>query len=350
MEKTRSKWLPAAVIAVLVLFLGIAVYAAVSLKQSKDELKVRVAELEAELAAVPDTETVMRESEGRLLGDGEMYYSRSSIAEEADMAESMTELMGHLFPDRNVYFNGERYSYDLLSDNIKKHDYDLDKILTVKETGRKVYTGTQEAVSLTGIDVSEWQDDIDWYKVKKSGIKFAFLRAGVRGYESGQIFEDETFRRNLRGAIMNQIPVGVYFYTQAATPQEGIQEAQMVLDLIKGYQVTWPIVVDVEREDSDTSRTKDLTPSQRTDIVIAFCETIEAAGYTPMIYGNIRMLCSDLEPERIAKYDKWLAQYFNRPTYRYDFGIWQYSSTAHVDGISGNVDINLAFRDYGKQD
>ena len=95
---------------------------------------------------------------------------------------------------------------------------------------------------------------------------------------------------------------------------------------------------------------RNLTPAQRTDIVIAFCDTIAEAGYTPMIYGNIRMLCGDLEPERIAKYEKWLAQYFNRPTYRYDFGVWQYSSTAHVNGIDGNVDINIAFRDYGKQD
>ena len=350
MEKRRFRWLPLAAIAVPSVLLGLFVFASSRLKASNDELLEKVAELEEELASVPDTETVMREAEGTLLGDGEMYYSRATIAREADLAESMTELMGHLFPDRNVYFNGERYSYDLLSDNIKKHDLDLDRILTDKETGRKIYVDSQGNTALTGIDVSTWQDEIDWYEVKKSGIQFAFLRAGARGYESGKIFEDETFIQNLRGALMNGIPVGVYFYTQAATPQEGIEEARMVLDLIEGYKVTWPIVIDVEREDSETSRTRNLTPAQRTDIVIAFCDTIAEAGYTPMIYGNIRMLCYDLEPERIAKYEKWLAQYFNRPTYRYDFGVWQYSSTAHVNGIGGNVDINIAFRDYGKQD
>ena len=350
MEKRRFRWVPYAAIAVLALLLALFVYATSRLRASNDELQVKVAELEDELASVPDTETVMREAEGELLGDGEMYYSRATIAREADMAESMTELMGHLFPDRNVYFNGDRYSYDLLSENIKKHDYDLDRILTDKQTGRKAYSDAQGRTSLMGIDVSTWQDDINWAEVKKSGVQFAFLRAGARGYESGTIFEDETFIQNLRGALMNGIPVGVYFYTQAATPQEGIEEARMVLDLIEGYKVTWPIVIDVEREDSSTSRTRNLTPAQRTDIVIAFCDTIAEAGYTPMIYGNIRMLCGDLEPERIAKYEKWLAQYFNRPTYRYDFGVWQYSSTAHVNGIDGNVDINIAFRDYGKQD
>ena len=311
------------------------------------ELSAKIAELEEELSDPVSIEDLMAASEGVELPNGEIYYSRESIKQKARDAVSLTELMAMIFSDKAVYYDGEKYIYAPLSEKLNRHDYDLGRIVTDKETELKGYTDAKGRVGLKGIDVSTWQGDIDWAAVKEDGVKFAFLRAGYRGYESGNIYEDDTFLNNISGANENGIPVGVYFYSQAADPSEAAEEAEMVLDLISGYDVSWPIVFDMELEESSSSRTKGLTPERRSEIAIAFCDRIAEAGYTPMIYGNMRMLCGEMDPERIGKYEKWLAQYFYKPRYPYEFGIWQYTSEGRVKGIDGYVDINLAFKDYG---
>jgi len=347
MEKRRFRWFFPGLSAALLVLFAVTVFMLIKVREREMALGDKVTELEEELAEVPTTEEVMAAAEGTELENGEIYYSRETIKLKARDANSLTELMAMIFSDRAVYYDGEKYIYAPLAEGVALNDYELDKIITDEDTGLKSYTDSKGRTALMGIDVSTWQGDIDWARVKAAGVQFAFLRAGLRGYESGTVFEDDTVRYNLREANANGIPVGIYFYTQAATPEEGREEARMVLDLIRGYEVTWPIVFDVELEGSETSRTRNLTPAQRTDIAIAFCETIEQAGYRPMIYGNMRMLCGELETGRLAAYDMWLAQYFNRPRCPYRYGIWQYTSTGRIDGISGDVDIDMAFVDYG---
>ena len=316
----------------------------------KTALESEIRDLQAELEKPSDVEQIMAQYEGKALDNGEVYYSRESLKEKARDAMSLTELMAMIYSDKAVYYDGKQYVYAPILDNVKKTGVDINRIITDEESGLKTYTDASGRTALKGIDVSEWQGSIDWSRVKADGVQFAFIRAGLRGYESGTIYEDTRVRENLEGATSNGIPVGMYFYTQAATPKEAVEEAEMVLNIISGYDVTWPIVLDAELENSSTSRTKDLTARQRTENAIAFCERIRLAGYKTMIYGNLRMLCGEMEIEKLEEYDKWFAQYFYLPRYPYEFGIWQYSSTGRVSGISGDVDLNLAFRDYGAQE
>ena len=348
MEQRHGKAILIILVCLLSLLSAVLAVGFLKIRAGNRELNDRIAQLEEELSEPVDIEELMASSEGVELSNGEIYYSRETIKQKARDAVSLTELMSMIFSDKAVYYDGEKYIYAPLSDKLNRHDYDLDRIVTDKKSDLKGYTDGKGRVGLKGIDVSTWQGDIDWAAVKNDGVKFAFLRAGYRGYESGNIYEDDTLINNLSGANENGIPVGVYFYSQAATPAEAVEEAEYILQLIAGYDVSWPIVFDMELEESASSRTRDLTPERRTDIAIAFCDRISDAGYTPMIYGNMRMLCGEMQPERLGKYEKWLAQYFYKPRYPYEFGIWQYTSEGHIDGIDGNVDINLAFRDYGR--
>ena len=199
--------------------------------------------------------------------------------------------------------------------------------------------------SYVGVDVSAHQGEIDWEKVAADGIDFAFIRVGFRGSSEGKLVEDEYFIDNIEGALENHIEVGVYFYTQAVTTEEAKEEAQFLLDLLEPYDITYPVVLDLE-EVNGKSRTDDMTQEDFTDAAIEFLDTVENAGYQPMIYGNLKTFFIMLDMSRIEKYDKWFAYYQTPVYFPYEFTIWQYSSTGKVDGIKGDVDLNVSMKEY----
>ena len=141
----------------------------------------------------------------------------------------------------------------------------------------------------------------------------------------------------------NGIAAGVYFFTQATSVEEAKEEAQYVLDALEPYDVTYPVVLDVEAVTSKNARTADLTMEERTEYCITFCEMIKQAGYTPMIYGNLKTFMLMLDLEKLEEYDKWFAHYDEEFYYPYDFKIWQYTDAGSVAGINGEVDINISF-------
>ncbi len=205
-------------------------------------------------------------------------------------------------------------------------------------------------VSRKGIDVSRYQGKIDWEKVASDGVEYAFIRAGIRGTTEGKLMEDDRFADNIEGAIDNDIHAGIYFFTQALTKEEAVDEAEFVLELIEPYKITYPVVIDLEEVTSEDARTADLTKEEYTQNCIAFCETIKAAGYTPMIYGNLKTFMIMLDMEQLEDYEKWFA-YYNAPVYfPYDFSIWQYSSKGSVRGIDEDVDLNICMKDFVKKD
>lgn len=287
--------------------------------------------------------------EALALDTGETLIARSQLRGWADEATSLTELMARLFPENLVFTDraGELV-YLALDDTLKTHDYDFSRLVTDPKTKEKTYTDDDGKPALKGIDVSSYQGRIDWSKVKADGVEFAYIRAGARGYESGTVFEDDRLEDNLKGANNAGVPVGVYFYSQAANAAEAVEEADFVIERIKNSDITYPVVFDMEEENAATSRTLNLTPAERTDIAIAFCERVAEAGYRPMIYGNMRWFAANLELKRLEEYDKWFAQYFSRPYFPYEYAAWQYSSKGRVDGISGDVDMNIGFVDYSK--
>ena len=194
--------------------------------------------------------------------------------------------------------------------------------------------------------MSKYQGEIDWEKVADDDVEYAFIRLGIRGYSEGEIMEDETFEDNIKGARQNDIDVGVYFFTQATSVEEAEEEAQYVLDTIEPYKVTYPVVIDVEAVNNSDARTKELTKEERTEYCIAFCEMIKNAGYTPMIYGNLKTFMLLLDLEQLEEYEKWFALYDEQVYYPYDFKVWQYTDEGKVDGIDVNVDLNISFGDW----
>ncbi len=198
-----------------------------------------------------------------------------------------------------------------------------------------------------GVDVSSYQGEIDWNKLKEEGVYFAFIRAGYRGYETGVLNTDTNFHKNMQGALDAGIKVGVYFFSQALNAQEAYEEAMYVLDLIEGYDVTFPVVFDWETISSSTARTNNMDKEELCRAANVFCTTVQNAGYIPMVYCNASVSLLYYELSRIEAYDFWYAEYKEIPTFYYDFDIWQYGSTGTFEGVSSQyVDVNISFVDY----
>jgi len=210
------------------------------------------------------------------------------------------------------------------------------------EKGRVTYTLNGRKAK-SGIDVSTHQKEIDWTAVAADGIEFAMLRLGHRGYTEGGLFEDETFAQNLQGALDAGLEVGVYFFSQAVTPEEAAEEADYVLNVLDGQELAFPIAFDWESIPGDEARTDGLDGETMTQCAAAFCTRIEAAGYRPAVYFNQTQGYLHYDLRELTDYDLWLAEYDTTPDFYYHFDLWQYSHTGQVDGIEGDVDLDLAF-------
>lgn len=200
-----------------------------------------------------------------------------------------------------------------------------------------------EGESITGIDVSSHQYDIDWEQVAASGVDFAMVRIGYRGYESGKIVEDPYAKANLEGAAAAGLDVGVYFFSQALTPVEAEEEAYWVLNYIKDYELTMPVVYDWEKVADSDARTNNMDKKTLTYCSKVFLETIDAAGYWPMLYFNRNQGKYLLDLGALKQYDFWLAAYTDRMTYPYKVQMWQYTNAGFVPGVEGDCDINIYF-------
>ena len=196
--------------------------------------------------------------------------------------------------------------------------------------------------SVLGIDVSEWQGYIDWNQVKKAGVEFAMIRVGWRGSEQGVLEYDEYMQTNYTGAANAGIKVGAYFFSQAISVEEAVEEANFLLKAIQNWEVEMPIVFDWEFVSPD-SRTGRVSARTLTDCTKAFCDTVSKAGYTPMIYFNSDHSYHNIYLRELTDYRFWLAQYNTVLNYPYKIDMWQYTETGAVPGISGDVDINLFF-------
>lgn len=193
-----------------------------------------------------------------------------------------------------------------------------------------------------GIDVSKWNGDIDWDKAKSAGVEFAIIRAGYRGSVTGALVEDPYFQTNMKGAAASGVPVGVYFFTQATNEVEAVEEASAVLKLVAEYDLTYPIYIDTEGAGGD-GRADGLDVETRTLVCEAFCRTITNAGYEAGVYASRNWLNNNLETERLESYQTWLAEYRSVPLYQGYYTMWQYTSKGKVDGIEGNVDLNIRY-------
>ena len=222
-----------------------------------------------------------------------------------------------------------------------------------KVTGEQVIQGAKYSFNsdgslntgsgILGIDVSTWNGSIDWNKVKNSGVSYVIIRTGFRGSTQGALVEDNKFKQNIQGATNAGLKVGVYFFSQAVNEVEAVEEASMVLSQVKGYQLSYPVFIDVE---PSGGRADKIDAGTRTKVVNAFCQTIQNSGYKAGIYANKTWFSEKLNTSALSGYKIWLAQYNTHVTYTGRYDMWQYSEKGKVNGISGNVDMNLSYLSY----
>ncbi len=307
----------------------------------------------SELEAL-NSEGYYTETEAKLMVDEatkeaeEQTYNviREMIQKKLEAGEGTTATIRSLFPEQIVVASNGRYYFFPISDEIEHHGFE-DTDFEFDSKGYLQYVGSDIDVKVQqGVDVSRFQGDIDWEKVANAGIEFAFIRAGFRGTTEGKLLEDDCFEENITGALENGIDVGVYFYSQAINEEEALEEVQMLLDMIEPYDITFPVVIDIESAESDTARTVDLTTDEYEAVAKTFCDTVKNAGYTPMIYGNVKSFTLLMDAADVDDYDIWIAYYGTPLYYPYHFNIWQYTSTGTVDGIEGSVDLNICITDY----
>lgn len=203
--------------------------------------------------------------------------------------------------------------------------------------------------SFCGIDVSQFQGDVDWGKVASDGIDFVMLRIGFRGYgPSGLIYPDDNFETNYINAKNAGLKVGVYFFSQSISTKEAEQEAAFVIENIKDKVIDYPVAYDWEHVEDASARTTEISSEDVTSFAEAFSKYISHKGYDSVIYFN----CSDgyslLNLDRLSDYNFWLAEYDDKPSFYYNYSMWQYSDKGTVNGISGHVDMNVCLKPANK--
>ena len=208
------------------------------------------------------------------------------------------------------------------------------------EEGLPVYNGDKYDTRL-GIDVSFYQGVIDWEAVAADGIEFAMIRCGYRGSETGEMVVDEQFENNIQGALDAGLDVGVYFFSQSTGAIEAAEEANFVLNLIDGYNITMPVAFDWEPLEG--SRAEDIDRSELTASAVVFCEMVKDAGYTPCVYLYRYTGYYEYMMERLADYELWVGALGTWPDFYYEHLLWQFSMTGRVNGIDADVDLDMQF-------
>ena len=236
----------------------------------------------------------------------------------AFMAEEPEEVIGETVPPESNPYTKRDFQYD-------RHNYLL----------------CQAQESYPGVDVSLYQGDIQWDLVEASGIRFAMVRLGYRGWgKAGKLVEDDNAMKNLRGARAAGLQVGAYFFSQALTREEVDQEIEFMLNILEDFDLDMPIVLDWEIPVPE-ARTANMDPRTLTDLMIYFGDVMEAKGFDTMVYFNWNMSKNLLYLSELEDQPFWLALYQDRMTYPYRVEMWQYTDKGRVPGIQGDVDINV---------
>ena len=231
-----------------------------------------------------------------------------------------------------------------INDKLAANSYDTAKFV-YQNPQMKYYVNGKQA-SWFGVDISSKQGIVDFEKLKKAGVDFVMIKVGGRGYSSGNIVLDSSYKDYMNGAKNAGLGIGVYFYSQAVDKDEVCEEAETLLELIKDYPVKYPVVFDMESVEGDVARTDALDVSTRTELARIFLKTIKAEGYTPMLYGDKEWLVTKLDLEKLQDYDVWLSQETDTPDYPYEYTMWQYNKSGTVSGISGTAGLNISLVNY----
>ena len=219
----------------------------------------------------------------------------------------------------------------------------------LKQISGKLYYFNQYGVKArsVGIDVSFYNEDIDWEAVAAQGVDFAIIRVGGRAWRTGLLYDDSRTQEYLRGARAAGIKIGVYFYSTAINPYEAVEEASVALRTIGGIPLDFPIFIDMEYSGIYPNGRSDLlSASERVEIAVAFCETIRSSGYRAGVYAGQNYMKTAIYYGSISGYTIWLASYTadnHLPNFSYRYDIWQFTDRGRIDGIEGDVDMDVIF-------
>ena len=274
---------------------------------------------------------------------GESKISVSEFKNYAVEYQLPAQFVQRFVSDSFVFKQGKQFQYIPVDESLPMNDYNWDYLNDY--TFEKTYEVDGAIKSIKGIDVSVHQGNINWDRVRNDGVEFVFIRLGYRGYTEGKLYVDKNFHKNIQGAQAAGLKVGVYFYSQAVTVNEAVNEANLVLRELEGYDLDYPVAFDIEGAPARNARTVGMSVQRATDIVNAFCGTIKESGYTPILYTYAKYMIESLDLSQLTQYDTWMAQYYKVPFYPYQMACWQYTGTGRVDGISTHVDLNIAFKD-----
>lgn len=317
------------------------------------DLRVRIVDEQGELVT-GESFFVKLDSQGEykdLDQDGIVYIGDLKAGE---VKVSLLPIEGYRIPKEPVSIKiKERVEYVPIDDILLliKNESEIDVLSedtevleAVEETDQPEVEEMVEVASGTkaGIDVSKWQKEIDWEKVKHAGVDFAIIRAGYRGSKTGALVEDPYFKDNLKGAKAAGVEVGIYFFTQAISEVEAVEEASMVIALCKDWEIDFPVFIDTEGAGGN-GRADGLDVDTRTLVCDAFCRTVKNAGFEAGVYASRNWYDHCLDTKQLEDYFIWLAEYRDVPIYKGKYQMWQYSSKGKVDGIAGNVDLNIRY-------
>ena len=234
-------------------------------------------------------------------------------------------------------------------DGVPKNELNNDNFTS--DSTFKYYSENGKAASLEGIDISSYSGDVDWAKVKESGVDFAIIRIGGRGYgDEGALYTDDRALEYIEGARNAGIKVGGYFFSQAINTEEAVEEADYVKSVLGDIKLDFPVAYDWEIIKDEDARTDNVSAVEATNCARAFCDRIMELGYKTMLYSPSRELYFKYDLSRLADIDIWYCEYANVPNFYYRFSMWQYSSTGRVDGIEADVDMNICFTNIADYD
>lgn len=237
----------------------------------------------------------------------------------------------------------------LISPYLAKNAYDFTKV--EERAGLKRYMENGKKISYVGVDISKQTGNVNFARLKAAGIDYVMIRLGGRGYSTGQITLDEKFTENIEGAIAEGLDVGIYFYSQAISQDEAVQEVNFIIQNLEPYKgsVKYPVVFDMEFVANDEARIDGLSREDRTTIATSFLESVKAAGYIPMFYGDKEWLIKEIDLAKLQDYDVWLTQEEDIPDYPYQYAMWQYTTTGVVNGIEGDANLDICFIGYSQR-
>lgn len=298
-----------------------------------------------------EEEAAPEETDKAAATTGNPYTEKAEREKEADRQKEEEQLNDPATDGKHTLVTNRDGSEEwvLISPYLTKNTFDFTKM--EDKAGLKRYMENGRKTSYVGVDISKHTGKVNFSSLKAAGVDYVMIRLGSRGYSTGQITLDENFKENIEGAIEAQIDVGIYFYSQAISQDEAVQEANFVAQNLEPYRahIKYPVAFNMGFVSNDKSRIEGLSREDKTAVSISFLDAVRASGYVPMVYGDKEWLLKEVDLTKLQDYDVWLSQEEEIPDYPYRYAMWQYNTDGVLNGIDGGADLNICFVSYSER-